>query len=86
MADHSALQDQNASVNITGDGGHDKAGGNKIESENINANHVQTLKTLKERRDQQEPFLYCKIITRWPLQSFCKYTFFYDLSNFCTFT
>lgn len=37
----------------------------------VSEDHAQALLRLKERRER-EPLLYCKIVTRWPLQSFCK--------------
>lgn len=35
----------------------------------MTADHAQALARLKERRER-EPLFYCKIVTRWPLQSF----------------
>jgi hypothetical protein len=39
--------------------------------EQISEDHAQALERLKARRER-EPFFYCKIITKWPLKSFCK--------------
>ncbi|XP_045187392.2 uncharacterized protein LOC123545146 [Mercenaria mercenaria] len=39
------------------------------EEEPVSADHAEALKRLKERRER-EPLFYCKIVTRWPLQSF----------------
>ena len=37
----------------------------------LSPDHQEALEKQRERRER-EPLLYCKIITRWPLQSFCK--------------
>lgn len=46
-----------------------------VDHENIqmdsNHDHQQALEKQKNRRER-EPLLYCKLVTKWPLQSFCK--------------
>ena len=37
----------------------------------LSPDHQEGLEKQRERRER-EPLLYCKLITRWPLQSFCK--------------
>jgi hypothetical protein len=44
------------------------------DEEPMSADHAQALQRLKDRRER-EPLFYCKIVTRWPLQSFCKLLF-----------
>ena len=38
----------------------------------LSEDHKLALEKQKKRRERK-PLLYCKIITRWPLQSFCKF-------------
>jgi len=35
-----------------------------------NSDHAQALQKQQERRER-EPLFYCKLVTKWPLQSFC---------------
>ena len=37
----------------------------------LSPDHQEALEKQRQRRER-EPLLYCKLITRWPLQSFCK--------------
>ena len=37
----------------------------------LSSDHQEALEKQRQRRER-EPLLYCKLITRWPLQSFCK--------------
>ena len=37
----------------------------------LSPDHQEDLQKQRERRER-EPLLYCKLIKRWPLQSFCK--------------
>ena len=58
-----------------------KARDSRAGEETMNADHAQALERLKERRER-EPLFFCKIVTRWPLQSFCKFNYLYNLLIF----
>lgn len=45
-----------------------------IDVRELSQSHKEALERQRQRRERK-PLLYCKLITRWPLQSFCKYSF-----------